>query len=141
MTTNADASPLIDAVRQALAGDVRVSLAIVFGSVARGAERPDSDVDVAVIVEPGVDLAEVSARIAREVGREVDVVSLREAGVPLLDAILRDGVVVHEARAGAGATWWSRALLDREVDGPWYARMRDAWLDRVAKEGLSGGQS
>lgn len=132
---------ILAAVRDALAGDARVELAIVFGSVARGAERPDSDVDVAVRTHGDVDLSEISALIGRRVGREVEVVSLRDAGVPLVDAILRDGVVVHQGRAGAGAEWWSRALMDREVDGPWYARMRNAWLKRVATTGLGDGQS
>jgi predicted nucleotidyltransferase len=128
-------------VRAALAGDAGVELAIVFGSVARGDHSQNSDVDVAVLARSETDLADVSARIAAHVGREVDVVLLRDAGVPLIDAILRDGVVVHEGRAGAGATWWARALMDREVDGPWYARMRDASLRRIAKKGLGHGQS
>jgi predicted nucleotidyltransferase len=141
MNTAIHASPILAAVRAALAGDAGVELAIVFGSVARGDYRPDSDVDVAVLARPAIDLTEVSARIAARVGREVDVVVLNDAGVPLIDAILRDGVVVHEGRVGAGAMWWSRALMDREVDGPWYARMRDASLRRVAKEGVGHGQS
>ena len=36
------------ALRQALAGFRQLELALVFGSVARGTPRPDSDVDMAV---------------------------------------------------------------------------------------------
>lgn len=131
---------ILVAVRDVLNGNARVNVAIVFGSVARGAERPDSDVDVAVLAAADVDLATLSASISARVGREVDVVSLHDVSIPLIDAVLRDGLVVHEGKPHAGAAWWSHALMDREVDGPWYARMRDAWLARVAREGLTDGQ-
>ncbi len=126
---------IVAGVKRALAGEAGVRLAIVFGSVARGAERPDSDVDVAVIAR-GVELADIAARVSQAVGREADVVSLIDAGVPLIDAVLREGIVVYEGQPGVGASWWSRALMDREIDGPWYARMRDAWLNRVASKGI-----
>lgn len=126
---------ILATVNAALAGDARVELAVVFGSVARGQERPESDVDVAVLAA-GVELAEIAALISAHVHREVDVVSLRDAPVPLIDAVLREGEIVHEGRPGVGALWWSRALMDREIDGPWYARMRDAWLSRVADRGM-----
>jgi len=132
---------ILAAVRDVLRGNAQVEVAIVFGSVARGAERPDSDVDVAVLASADEDLAALSASISARVGREVDVVSLHDAAIPLIDAVLRDGHVVHEGKPHAGATWWSHALMDQTVDGPWYARMRDAWLKRVAREGLSDGQS
>jgi hypothetical protein len=67
---------------------------------------------------------------------EVDVVDLEHAGVPLLARIVREGVLVHELRPGAAATWRGQALADLETDAPWFARMRDAWLARVAARGL-----
>ncbi|HEY6880182.1 MAG TPA: nucleotidyltransferase domain-containing protein [Polyangiales bacterium] len=132
---------VFDAVKMALAGDARVELAIVFGSAARDRARPDSDVDLAVLVAEGTDLVELATRLSAAIGREVDVVPLMDAGVSLHDAILRDGVVIHEGAPGTGAAWWSHALIDREVDGPWYRRMRDRWLARVAAGGLCDGQS
>jgi predicted nucleotidyltransferase len=53
------------------ARDVRV-----FGSVARGEERPDSDIDFLVTLEPGrtlMDLARLEARLEALLGRSVDV--------------------------------------------------------------------
>jgi uncharacterized protein len=126
--------PAIGTVRRFLRGRVDVRLAIVFGSRARGTATPASDLDVAVRA-PGVDLLELAAELSRVTGHEVDVVPLEDAGVPLLDRIVREGVGVHEARPGALATWRARALAELETDRPWFARMRERWLARVASHG------
>ena len=108
---------------------------MVFGSRARGTALEASDVDVAVHA-PGVDLLGLAADLSRVTGHEVDVVALGDAGVPLLARIVREGVGVHEARRGAFAAWRAHALADRETDLPWFGRMRDAWLARVAAHGV-----
>jgi hypothetical protein len=64
------------------------------------------------------------------------VLALEEAGVPLLARIVREGVLVHEARPGTVATWRARTLADLETDAPWFARMREARLARVAVHGV-----
>ncbi len=67
----------------------------VFGSVARGEARPDSDVDLLVELEPGrslLDLGGLLTDLQTLLGRKVDVVS---------DKGLRDrirGQVLQEAR-------------------------------------------
>jgi len=126
----------IDALRRALHGRTDVRVAVLFGSRARGTARPDSDVDVAVLGST-VDSFELARELALAVGAEVDVVNLFDPGVPLLESIIRDGIVVHEGERGAGALWRSRALATLETDRPGFARMRDAWLRRVA-EGRMG---
>ena len=63
-------------------------------------------------------------------------VTLDDLGIPLLGRVVEEGVGVHEARPGALAAWRARALVDLETDGPWFARMRDAWLARVASRGV-----
>jgi len=87
---------LRDEIRRAAAEsgarDVRV-----FGSVARGEERDDSDVDLLVALEPGrslLDLARLELRLERLFGRPVDVVT--EAGLrdPVRAAALRDAIGV-----------------------------------------------
>lgn len=119
----------------ALAGRTDVQLALLFGSTARGEARSSSDVDVAVLA-PSVDRLTLAADLSNAVGRTVDIVSLEEASIPMLSQLVRDGIVVHQGVAGASAAWRTRALLALETDGPWYARMRDAWLARVAERGL-----
>jgi predicted nucleotidyltransferase len=127
--------PTVQVIRECLRGRLDVRLALVFGSRARGTATPTSDVDVAVGA-PGVDLLDLTAELSRATGVEVDVVDLEHAGVPLLARIVREGVLVHELRPGAAATWRGQALADLETDAPWFARMRDAWLARVAARGL-----
>jgi predicted nucleotidyltransferase len=130
----------IDALRHVLARQSGMRLAILFGSVARGTANEQSDVDLAVDVEPGADLAALASELTIAAGREVDLVRLSDAGVPLLEELVRDGVVVYEV-PHAAARWRAHVLADLEIDRPWYARMRDAWLRRVAAQGLGDGQS
>jgi len=127
--------PTLQAIRECLLGRLDVQLALVFGSRARGTATPTSDVDVAVGA-PSIDLLDLAALLSRATGLEVDVVDLEHAGVPLLARIVREGVLVHEARPGTAATWRAQALADLETDAPWFARMREAWLARVAARGF-----
>lgn len=122
-------------IREHLAGRTDVRVALLFGSRARDTARSDSDVDVAVEA-PEVDLLTLGAELGAVLDLEVDVVDLADASIPLLEHVVRDGIVVHEGHRGAGAMWRSRTLTTLETDRPWYHRMRDAWLARVAREGI-----
>jgi predicted nucleotidyltransferase len=123
---------------EVLAAFPEVRLALLFGSEARGTARRDSDVDVAMDA-PLPLLSQVAAALSARLGVEVDVVQLETANIPLLEALISDGIVLHEARPGAGALWRSRALAQLETDRPWYRRQRDAWIQRVAEHGFSRG--
>ena len=118
-------------LRTALQAHPGVTLALLFGSRAAGRPRPDSDVDLAVRAHR-VDLLALASRLSLELGVEVDVVDLEAAGYPLLSRIVEQGVVVAERRPGAAALWRAHAILSLETDRPWYARMRDAYLARLA---------
>jgi predicted nucleotidyltransferase len=131
---------LLEKLRDALAREAEVSLALLFGSVARGSATDGSDVDLAVRVADDAELPALASRLSAAVGREVDLISLRDPGVPMLEELLRDAIVVHEGEYGAAARWRSHAWLDRELDLPWYHRMRDAWLKQLAQGGRSDGQ-
>jgi predicted nucleotidyltransferase len=131
----ASANALIQSFQQVLHARGDVALALLFGSRARGDASETSDVDVALLA-PSADLLEIGARLSQASGLEVDVISLADPGVPLLDELLRDAVVLYEARPGAYATWRSHVLADLELDRPWYERMRDAWLERVSERGV-----
>lgn len=112
-----------------------VQLAVLFGSHARHHATATSDIDLAVYA-PDTDLQSLSGSLSSELGTEVDVVSLEAPTIPLLEALIEDGVVVAEGRPGAGAAWRSKTLAQLETDRPFYRRMRDAWLRRVAERGI-----
>lgn len=122
---------VIDALREALRGRKDIRLALLFGSRARGRSRRDSDADVAVLGED-LDLLSLAADLSGAAKVEVDVVSLKEPGYPLLNALLRDSLVLHEGQRGAVAAWRTRAQLQAETDRPAYERMRDAYLRKLA---------
>jgi len=126
-------------LRGALAGCPALRLAILFGSWTRGLATPDSDVDLAIL-GPGIDRLELAATLGRRLGKSVDIIALETADIPLLREIVLHGIVVHEGTRGSAASWRSHTLADLEIDGPWYARMRDAWLERVARTGIRNGE-
>jgi uncharacterized protein len=130
-----ETAALVRALQSALERRQDVIVALLFGSLARGTGRPNSDIDLAVVA-PGVDWLSLGAELSAKLRREVDIAPLDTAGIPLLEEVLRDGIVVHEGRPGAAALFRSHALATLETDRPWFARMRDAWLHRVAEKGL-----
>jgi predicted nucleotidyltransferase len=127
---------LIARLGEALSGRTDVRLALLFGSRARGRQRPDSDADVAVLGRGGLDPLALAGDLSLAAGVEVDVVDLSNAGYPLLQALLRDGIVLHQGERGTAGRWRAQAIAQVETDRPWYERMRDAYLRRLASEGL-----
>lgn len=84
-----------------------IAAAYVFGSVARGVAREDSDIDVAVLCTqtPPATLEGAGLRLAsdleRRLGRAVDLVVLNRAPLDLVHRVLRDGILVHETDRAA----------------------------------------
>ena len=90
---------MIESVRQFLLSSPLVAFGLVFGSHARGTARPDSDVDVAIGVAGRArldahDLGDLTSRIEQATGRDVDLVVLHEAGIPLAFRVFREGIEV-----------------------------------------------
>ena len=69
----------------------------VFGSVARGEEREDSDVDFLVTLEAGrtlLDLARLELELERILGHPVDVVTEGSLQEPVRTSAMREAIVV-----------------------------------------------
>jgi predicted nucleotidyltransferase len=97
--------PILSSLRRTLRTEPSVSMAVVFGSVARGDDHVESDVDLLVALrEPGlhrrIALAE---RLRKRTGLTLEVVALE-------DALRRPSLMVEILRDG-------RVLIDR--DGRW----------------------
>lgn len=81
-------------IKHALEKHPMIRLAILFGSVAKGEARRDSDLDLAVDVDRPLEEHEkiqLIAELAEVSGRPVDVVDLFSAGEPLLGQIMTGG--------------------------------------------------
>ena len=130
---------LIENLRAFFATESGVRLAVLFGSVARHEAQPGSDIDIAVDA-PGMDLLSLAARLSERFDTEVDLVALPTDSIPLMEQLIADGIVLHESERGRAADFRFRLLSQLETDRPWYRRMRDAWLTRVAREGLGNGR-
>lgn len=128
--------PPIDTTRLqiALSSIVPIRLALVFGSVARGSARADSDIDIAVWTHCPL-TADTKIRmietIAHSTGRAVDLVDLSCTGHPLLGEILRDGVrIIGDASTQADLA--TRAVFDRADFFPYVQQLlqtrRQAWI-------------
>ena len=87
----------------------------VYGSFARGDEWPDSDLDLAVLQAHGVGVADklgLIAEVSRHVGRDVDIVNLREAGLDLAHEVLREGRPLLVRRESDVLGWEAERMTD-----------------------------
>lgn len=129
--------PLVGRLLEALRKQPNVRLAVLYGSVARGSEGPDSDLDLLVRLrrdDYGA-RADVAGALEEASGRRVQLVSVSQAEeAPMLVAdVLRDG----------------RVLVDRDGDWPRLkrrerrivnrARAEEAHQQRLAWEALDAG--
>lgn len=102
-----------------------ISLAYLFGSLARGEARADSDLDLAILTQqPLTAKRKISLieELALTSGRPVDLIDLREAGEPLLGEILGKGIRVKGANS-LHAELIARHLLDSADFLPYVRRM------------------
>lgn len=87
----------------------------VFGSAAKGLDRPDSDVDLAALLrgrpDPAV-LSEAATDVAERLGRDVDLVLLDAVGPVLAMQVLRHGQLVWDANPRRRANVVIRILTD-----------------------------
>jgi len=117
----ADHWQLLSELRRALRTERNVRLAVLYGSLARGDDAPDSDIDL--LVELADDSARASIglalRLERKLGREVDVARLAqvEPGSPLLLLVaLEEGRLIVDRDGVWRRLEAGRAALARRAD-------------------------
>lgn len=122
-------------LREVLSRFPMLEQALVFGSVARGAARHDSDLDIAVAAPGRALTAEermaLIGALALRTGRPVDLIDLHEVGEPLLGQILRHGRRLLGSD-GAYGRLLSRHLFEQADFLPYrnriLAQRRAAWI-------------
>ncbi len=140
---------MIEQLKNILSHYAQIDAAYLFGTAATGKLRPNSDVDVAVLLaEPYAEeeLAAVHARIIYEIEaafhREADVKILNELEhLPLIQKIIADGILVcdrHSPRRKAFAVKKNLEYLDFL---PHYERMLDLYAERLRKRGTTKSDS
>ena len=123
--------------------DAPVLFAYLFGSHARGTAAPDSDVDVAVLLEDSVPPAsylDLSLRLAGELERAARVgplealVVLNEAPLPLAGRVVREGEVLYSRDEPRRVRYESRVFREF-TDFDLQARRLDEEFLRAHAEG------
>jgi uncharacterized protein len=134
MTTTHLPLTLVALLTQALAGFANIELAIVFGSVAAGRARFDSDLDIAVAAKRELTSSEkqdIITALAASTGRVIDLVDLHTAGEPLLGQIVRHGKRLFGSNLAYG-NLLSRQLIDHADFMPYRNRIlaerRASWI-------------
>jgi predicted nucleotidyltransferase len=108
---------MLDAVTVALQRDARILFALAFGSVARGQAHALSDLDVAIGLAPGqrlsaAEVGRIVADLEAVTGRDVDLVLLGEAPIPLRFAVFRDGIELFVRDRPELVRQKARAIVD-----------------------------
>lgn len=116
-----------------LADEPDLLLAMVFGSMAVGNPRPDSDIDVAVYPKRKLSSHQrqkLADQIACATGRTVDLVDLTDAEGALLRQILRKGKIVFSKQPGILGRLSERLLAWQEDFEPQLNALLESRLQR-----------
>ena len=112
--TESESRHTMEQARRAMLAALPDAWAIyVYGSFARGDVWPTSDLDLAVLLPPGREIADLfglTADIASHVHREVDIVDLRTAGDTLRHEVLADGRPLFVSKPELVLAWEASAM-------------------------------
>lgn len=81
-------------IREVLSNFSQIQLALLFGSIASGSQRQNSDLDIAIAANQPLSALEkiaIISALAEHTGRPIDLVDLKVVAEPLLGQIVRHG--------------------------------------------------
>lgn len=121
-------------IQSTLTPHPEVRLAILFGSLATGQGRYESDVDLAIDAGQPLEIEAkmaLMAELAEHTGRPVDLIDLRTVGEPLLGQILKHGKRLL-GENGLYAELIKRHVFDEADFMPYHRRIlkerRNTWI-------------
>ena len=121
------------ALQHAIEQHPDIQLAYIFGSLAKGTARPESDADIALQTTMPLTPASKMKLIedfAQITGRPIDLIDLRHVGEPLLGQILQHGIRVKGSNS-QHAEMMKKDLFDSADFLPYARRMlrerREKW--------------
>jgi uncharacterized protein len=107
-----------DRIRRVLLDGPPLQLALLFGSRARGAARPGSDIDVAILpVDTALSMRDENllvTNLERATGAPIDLVRLDHATLALRWRIARDGVVLVSNPPHLAPRFLARAGIEHD---------------------------
>ena len=123
-------------IKEVLAHFPKIAFAMLFGSVALGSQRADSDLDIAVAAKQTLTAHEkiaIISALADCTGRPVDLIDLKVVSEPLLGQILRHGRRIVGSDTLYGELI-SRHLFEQADFMPYRTRLlaerRMAWIGK-----------
>ena len=136
---------LVEKLRGQIRNRPELRMAILFGSTARGTDRPGSDVDLGIVLDPYSPEVrfDIEAQLGRAARRPVHVILLDEAPPLLRFEITRDGALLFEREKGLWTHFKAKAMIDwydwapiaRRINAGVIGRLKD----RVARDEAGGG--
>ena len=100
---------LFNLITQACTSYESIIAAYIIGSQATNQARPASDVDIALLLEPGneheFDYLGLKVAIERSLNKDVDLVILNNASEPIKHQVRRDGKLVFDREPGQKKQW------------------------------------
>lgn len=128
-----------------LAAQPDVVAAYVFGSVAQGRARPQSDVDIAVLLAADLDeearfdrRLRMGWEVERIIGRQTDLVVLNDAPPLLQHQVLKHGRLIFERDRAARVEFEVRAGKIYADLKPMYDFFKAALFQEIREVGLGG---
>jgi len=121
MTRGGALSPAQQEIILAALAPLRPAAVYLFGSIASGRQRPDSDIDLAFLTDAAVEplvVFQISQSLADRLGREVDLVDLSPATTVMAKEVIRTGILLSDRVPALRQDFEMRTLSD-------YARLNE----------------
>jgi predicted nucleotidyltransferase len=127
---------LVERLRSVLQSGPKLQLAVLFGSAARGTDRPDSDLDIGILpADPELALFDelaLQARLAAVAGREIDLVRLDRTRPMLRFRAAREGLVLLAETPVEWTRFRARAGIEHADIAPHVQSAGELFRSRLA---------